>query len=93
MDGGLGLWLGQEGHAECSKISPEKEVEGVEGVRPSCSMLHIVLAAKLSLRCKLHPTVIEKAIWVDLSIILREGEKTMINTCTQQCEKGSSDMV
>ena len=89
MDACLSLWLGQEGHAECPKIGPEQEVEGVEGVRPSCSMLHIVLAPKLSLRCKLHPTVIEKAIWVDLSIILRYGERGN----DKQCERGRRDRV
>ena len=73
MNGCLSFWLGQEGHTERPKVSPEQKVEGVEGVRPPCSMLHVVLATKLSVRGKLHPTVIEKAIWVDLSIVLRYG--------------------
>ena len=75
MNGCLSLWLGQESHTEGPKVSPEQEVEGVEGVCPPCSMLYVVLATKLSVRGKLHPTVIEKPIWVDLSIILRYGER------------------
>ena len=50
MNGCLSLWLGQECHAEGPKVGPEQEVEGVDGVRPSCSMLHVVLAAKQPIR-------------------------------------------
>ena len=70
MNGCLSLWLGQECHAEGPKVGPEQEVKGVDGVRPSCGMLQIVLVAKQPLRRELHSTVIQKIIWVDLGIVL-----------------------
>ena len=74
MDGCLSLWLGQESHAECPKIGPQQEVEGVESVCASSGMLHIVLAAKQSLRRELYSTVVEKTIRSDFAIVLR-GEQ------------------
>ena len=50
MNGCFSLWLRQECHAEGPKVGPEQEVKGVDGVRPSCSMLHVVLVAKQPLR-------------------------------------------
>ena len=70
MDGCLGLWLGQEGHAEGSKIGPEKEVEGMEGVRPSCGMLHVFLPTILTISRKLHSTVIAITTMANFKIIL-----------------------
>ena len=69
MDGPVCIWLCEEGHAECPKVGPQEEVEGVEGIGASSGMLHVVLPPKLSLRCQFHTTVIEEAIFVDLVVV------------------------
>ena len=46
MNACFSLWLGQKGNAEGSKIGPEQEIEGVQGVCAPGGMLHIVLASK-----------------------------------------------
>ena len=70
MDGHLSVWLGQEGHTECSKVGPEQEVERVEGVCASCGMLHIFWSTKLPLRREFHSTVIAITTITNFKIVL-----------------------
>ena len=74
VNGCLSLWLGQECHTEGPKVGPEQEVERVEGVRPSCGMLHILFPTKQPFRGELYSTVIGKSLRVDLGIVLK-GEQ------------------
>ena len=70
MDLGISIRLSQESHTEGTKVGPEKEIEGMESVCASASVLVVVLTTNLSFSCQLHTTVIEKTLWADLCVIL-----------------------
>lgn len=46
MDMLVRVWLSQQCHAEASEVSPQEEVEGMESIRASTSMLLVVVLAK-----------------------------------------------
>ena len=70
MDLGVSIRLSQESHAKGTKVRQEKEIEGMEGVRASASVLVVVLTTKLSFSCQLHTTVIEKSFTAHFCINL-----------------------
>ena len=71
MDLGVSIRLSQESHAEGTKVRPEKEIEGMEGVCASASVLIVVLTTNLSFSCELHTTVIEETLWTDFCVVLK----------------------
>ena len=52
------VWLGKQSEREGGKVSPEDEVERMEGVGAPTGMLLVVLSSKLSFRGELHTTVV-----------------------------------
>ena len=70
MDLGISIRLSQESHAKGTKVRPKKEIEGMERVCASASMLVVVLTTNLSFSCQLNTAVIEKSFTAHFCINL-----------------------
>ena len=62
--------LGEQGHAESSKVGPEEQVKGMEGVGATGGMFDVIWTSVLTISCKLHTTVIQQAFRMNLGVIL-----------------------
>ena len=68
------IGLDQQCHTKRPEISPQEQVEGVEGVGATFGVFQVVLSPKLALWGELHSAVIEKAVPVDLAVVHEPGE-------------------